>query len=324
MTGEDDEELRVAIIPHEQGGRRLDQVLVELFPEYSRSRLAAWVKDGRVLLDAQRVRAREKVLGGEEVTLEIEADAQTELTGEPIPLDVVFEDAGLLVINKPAGLVVHPGAGNPSGTLVNALLFHDPALAALPRAGVVHRLDKDTTGLMVIARTLRAHKALVEQLQARAISREYRAVVQGRVTAGGTLDAPIGRHRVDRTRMAVRDDGRTAITHYRVLARYRHHSLLRVMLETGRTHQIRVHMAQLRHPIVGDPVYGGRLAIPRGATQRLAEALRGMRRQALHAGRLALAHPVSGEPMHWEAPLPADMQELVEALSEDLEAGAEG
>jgi 23S rRNA pseudouridine1911/1915/1917 synthase len=320
MSSEDEEELKVAIIPHAQGGRRLDQVLVELFPEYSRNRLATWVREGRIRLDARRVRAREKVLGGEEVTLDAQAEPMTELTGEPIPLAIVYEDADILVIDKPAGLVVHPGAGNPAGTLVNGLLFHDPALAALPRAGVVHRLDKDTTGLMVVARTLRAHKSLVEQLQARSVSREYRAVVQGRVTAGDTVDAPIGRHRGDRTRMAVRDDGRPAVTHYRVLERYRNHTLLRVTLETGRTHQIRVHMAQLRHPIVGDPVYGGRLTIPKAATARLETALRGMQRQALHAARLALVHPVTDVPMHWESPLPADMQDLIEALREDLAA----
>jgi 23S rRNA pseudouridine1911/1915/1917 synthase len=314
---DEDEQLRLAIIPAHLAGKRLDQALAELFPEYSRSRLAGWIKDGRVLLDAQRPRPREKVLGGEEVSIEIEPEVQTALSGEPIALSLVYEDSDILVIDKSAGLVVHPGAGNPSGTLVNALLFHDPGLAGLPRAGVVHRLDKDTTGLMVVARSLPAHKALVEQLQARTVAREYQAVVRGVLTAGGTIEAPIGRHPVDRTRMAVREDGRAAITHYRVIERYRHHSLLRVKLETGRTHQIRVHMAQVRHAIVGDPVYAGRLAIPGGATARLGEALRALHRQALHACRLALMHPVTGVPMSWESPLPGDMQALVEALRED-------
>jgi 23S rRNA pseudouridine1911/1915/1917 synthase len=320
---DDDEQLRLAIIPVHLAGKRLDQALAELFPEYSRSRLAGWIKDGRVLLDAQRPRPREKVLGGEEVSIELEPEIQTTLSGEPIALSLVYEDADILVIDKPVGLVVHPGAGNPNGTLVNALLFHDPGLAALPRAGVVHRLDKDTTGLMVVARSLRAHKALVEQLQARTVSREYQAIVQGVLTAGGTIEAPIGRHPVDRTRMAVRENGRAAVTHYRVIERYRHHSLLRVMLETGRTHQIRVHMAQLRHAIVGDPVYGGRLAVPRGATLRLGEALRALRRQALHACRLCLVHPVTGVPMSWDSPLPGDMQALVEALREDARLNGE-
>jgi 23S rRNA pseudouridine1911/1915/1917 synthase len=234
-------------------------------------------------------------------------------------LDVVYEDADLLVINKPAGLVVHPGAGNASGTLLNGLLAHAPQLESLPRAGIVHRLDKDTSGLLLVAKSLPAHTALVRDLAERRVSRQYLAICSGVLTGGGTIDAAIDRHPVDRTRMAVRDDGRPAVTHYTVVERFRAHTCVKVALETGRTHQIRVHFAYRRHPLVGDPVYGGRLALPAGASESLRDALRTFRRQALHATRLELRHPVTGEELVFEAPPPADFQSLLRTLREDVE-----
>ena len=308
-------------IPATLRGRRLDQALAELVQEYSRSRLQQWIRAGHVTVDARVARVRETVQGGERVCIDAEIATQTVDTPEPIGLDIVYEDADLLVINKPAGLVVHPAAGNPSGTLLNALLHHDSGLATLPRAGIVHRLDKNTSGLMVVARNLVAHKRLVEALQARIVKREYLAVVNSVLTAGGTIDAPIGRHPVDRKRMAVVAGGKEAITHYRVEARYRAHTLVRVTLETGRTHQIRVHMAHNHTPILGDPVYGGRLRLPAGASEELRALLGSFRRQALHATRLALQHPGSGEQVDWEAAVPADMAALLETLQQDA-AGA--
>lgn len=303
----------------EYAGKRLDQALAQLFPDYSRSRLQQWVKEGRVTLDGAPCRPRDKLLGGEWVSLEAHLQEQVACQPQPIELAIVYEDEALLVIDKPAGLVVHPAAGNPDGTLQNALLHHDPELIQLPRAGIIHRLDKETTGLLVIARTPAAHKQLVEQLQARAFDREYRAVVSGVMTAGGSVDEPIGRHPTQRTRMAVNYAGKEAVTHYRVLERFRAHTYLRVKLETGRTHQIRVHMAHIRHPLVGDPVYAGRLRQPAGACERLREQLRSFRRQALHARRLGLTHPLRDEWVEWESPLPADMRQLLEVLKEDLQ-----
>ena len=312
-----------AVIPETAAGRRFDAVLAELFPDYSRSRLSAWIKSGDALLDGQQVRPRDPVRGGECVSLSVVLDVQTRSEPEDIALDVLFEDEHVIVIDKPAGLVVHPGAGNPTGTLVNALLHRDPSLNALPRAGIVHRLDKDTSGVMVVARTLVAHTALVAQLSAREVHRQYLAVVSGALVSGGTADAAIDRHPRDRLRMAVRDDGREAVTHYRLRERFRAHTLLECRLETGRTHQIRVHMAHLKHPIIGDPLYGGSLKLPRGATDELVAALRGFRRQALHAETLEFVHPVSGEPVRCSAPMPADMQALVKALKDDSRAFAE-
>jgi 23S rRNA pseudouridine1911/1915/1917 synthase len=257
------------------------------------------------------------VRGGETVVLTAVLEIQTRSEPEDIALDVLHEDADVFVLNKPAGLVVHPGAGNPAGTLVNALLHRDPALAALPRAGIVHRLDKDTSGVMVVARTLPAHTALVEQLSAREVHRQYLAVVLGALVSGGTVNAAIDRHPRDRLRQAVREDGREAITHYRLRERFRAHTLLECRLETGRTHQIRVHMAHIKHPIVGDPLYGGPLKLPKGATTELVESLRGFKRQALHAETLEFAHPVSGEPIRCSAPMPADMQALIATLRQD-------
>ena len=312
-------------IPEHLNGRRLDQALAELVPEYSRSRLQQWIRGGQVMLDDRVPGVRERLRGGETVRIDARITAEGVDAPEAIPLELVHEDDHLLVINKPPGLVVHPAAGNPSGTLLNALLHHDPRLATLPRAGIVHRLDKDTSGLMVVARSLVAHRRLVEALQERNITREYLAVVNGVLTAGGRVDAPIGRHPVDRKRMAVVAGGREAITHYRVITRFRAHTLVRVRLETGRTHQIRVHMASIQSPVLGDPLYGGRLRLPRGAGDVLRNVLRDFRRQALHAERLELVHPASGKLMAWQAPLPPDMEFLVNALREDSRgAGASG
>ena len=310
-------ETRTAQVPEVAAGRRFDAVLAELFPEYSRSRLAEWIKSGDARLDGREVRPRDPVRGGETVSLAVVLEIQTHSEPEDIALDILHEDEHVFVLDKPAGLVVHPGAGNPAGTLVNALLHRDPALAALPRAGIVHRLDKDTSGVMVVARTLPAHTALVEQLSARQVHRQYLAVVVGALVSGGTVNAPIDRHPRDRLRQAVREDGREAVTHYRLRERFRAHTLLECRLETGRTHQIRVHMAHIKHPIIGDPLYGGPLKLPKQATDDLVAALRGFRRQALHAEVLEFVHPVSGEPIRCAAPMPADMQALVATLRED-------
>lgn len=307
---------RVATVPFATAGRRFDQVLAELFPEYSRSRLSEWIKAGRAVLDGQVRRPRDTVRGGEAICLDAIAGIETSAGPEAIALTIVHADADVLVIDKPAGLVVHPGAGNPRGTLVNALLHYDAKQAEVPRAGIVHRLDKDTSGLMVVARNLRAHAALVEQLSTRAVHRQYLAVAMGPMIAGGTVDAPIGRHPNDRVRMAVVKNGREAVTHYRVRERFRAHTLVECRLETGRTHQIRVHMAHIKHPLVGDPVYS-RLANPRGATPELVEALRGFRRQALHAEKLAFEHPVSGESLTFTSEPPADFLVLLAALRAD-------
>ena len=294
---EDDFELQEATVPLELAGRRFDQALAEMFPEYSRSRLAEWIKAGDALLDGQPVRPRDPVRGGEAVAVNLRTRVETHSEAEAIALDVRYQDADVLVIDKPAGLVVHPGAGNPRGTMVNALLHLDPALAELPRAGIVHRLDKDTSGLMVVARSLRAHSSLIEQLSGREVHRQYLAVVVGPMIAGGTVDAPIGRHPTDRIRQAVvkEGQGKQAVTHYRVRERFRAHTLVECRLETGRTHQIRVHMAYAKHPLIGDPLYGGSFKLPKAATPELVEALRGFRRQALHAEKLSFRHPVSGE-----------------------------
>ena len=314
---------RHALVPAAAAGRRLDAVLAELFPEYSRSRLSAWIKAGQVTVDGAPARPRDPVHGGETIVLDAVEEVQTHAVAEDIPLDVLYEDEHVFVLDKPAGLVVHPGAGNPAGTLVNALLHRDPALDKLPRAGIVHRLDKDTSGVMVVARTLQAHTALVAQLSAREVHRQYLAIVVGALVSGGTADAAIDRHPRDRLRMAVREDGKDAVTHYRLRERFRAHTALECRLETGRTHQIRVHMNHLKHPIVGDPLYGGSLRLPKGASEALIAALRGFKRQALHAEVLAFAHPVTGEAIRCEAPVPADMQALMALLREDAAAHAE-
>jgi len=303
-------------VPEAYAGARLDVVVAQLVPEVSRSRLQAWMREGRVRLnDAVVTRPRTAVQAGDQLRVERPPPVREPmLAPQPMALDVVHEDAALLVIHKPAGLVVHPGAGNPDGTLQNALLHHAPELADVPRAGLVHRLDKETSGLLVVARTLAAHTRLVAALQQREISREYDAVVLGEMISGGTIDEPMGRHAVDRKRMAVRPDGRPAVTHYRIAARYPGFTRLRVTLETGRTHQIRVHMAALGYPIVGDPVYGGRRRLPAGLPAQAREQIQGFGRQALHARRLGLHHPLSGEWCAWEAPWPDDLRALIGVL----------
>jgi len=314
-----DKTLQTARIPPSAAGRRLDQALAELFPDFSRSRLTAWVRAGDVLLDGVAVPPRHIVRGDEVVTLHAQATQAVELAPESIALDIRYEDAEVLVINKPAGLVVHPGAGQPGGTLQNALLHHDARLAEIPRAGIVHRLDKDTSGLMVVARTLRAHAALVEQLQARDVHRQYEAIVYGAMIAGGSVDAPIGRHPRDRIKQAVVEEpsGKQALTHYRVRERFRAHTLIECRLETGRTHQIRVHMAHVQHPLVGDAVYGSGLRLPKGATPELVDALRAFRRQALHAEKLEFVHQKTGKSVSVTAERPGDLEQLVRTLRED-------
>ena len=311
---------RSARVPLAMAGQRLDRVVAEIFPDFSRSRLADWIKGGRLTVDGRAARPRDPVLGGETVDLATDLEQQVDAAGEAIELAIVHEDKHLLIVDKPPGLVVHPGAGNPTGTLQNALLHHDPKLVEIPRAGIVHRLDKDTSGVMVVARTLAAHTRLVEMIAAREMHRRYEAIVYGAIVAGGTIDAPIGRHRHERTKMAVLEEGdsaREAVTHYRVRERYRAHTRVQVDLETGRTHQIRVHFAHIRHPLVGDPVYGG-LKLPKGASEAFVAALRGFRRQALHAERLEFPHPVTGKPIVAEARRPADLEALIAALRADL------
>lgn len=305
------------VVPSELAGQRLDQALASLYREHSRSRISDWIKRGEVLVNEAPARPRDKLAGGENIDIRarIETDSGTE--AEAMALDIIHEDNDILVINKPVGLVVHPGAGNPRHTLMNALLHHAPSLAPIPRAGIVQRLDKDTSGLMVIAKTLTAHTALVEALQARQIKREYLAVVNGVLTAGGTIDQPIGRHPRQRTRMAVVAQGKPAVTHYRVVERYRAHTQVRVQLETGRTHQIRVHMAWAYHPIVGDPLYGSRPKLPPAADESVRITIQGFKRQALHACSLSLTHPQTGETCRFDATPPADMRQLCEQLAAD-------
>ena len=309
-------------IPDAQRGQRLDQALAILFPDFSRTRLKTWIEAGRIVVDGAAAKPRDLVRGGEVVRVTPLSEAQVEIAPEPIALDVIYEDPSLFIVNKPAGLVVHPGAGNPRSTLQNALLSLDPALANLPRAGIVHRLDKETSGLLVVARTPAAHLRLTKALAGHEVEREYEAVVIGVLTAGGTVDAPIDRHPVDRLRMAVRASGRAAVSHYRVIERFRAQTHVRVHLESGRTHQIRVHMTHAGFPLVGDPLYGKRLVLPKAATARLVGVLQGFRRQALHAARLSFTHPATGEPVEFRAPLPADFTELLDALREDARAQA--
>ena len=308
-----------AIVPAALAGKRLDQALVQLFPDYSRVRLQEWIRQQLILVDGHSRRPRDRLAGGETITLQATLTPQENWQAQAIPLTIIHEDDALLVVNKPVGLVVHPAAGNPDNTLVNALLNHAPALAQLPRAGIVHRLDKDTSGLLVVAKTLSAHTQLIKQLQARTVKREYQAIVTGHLIAGGTVDAPIGRHPLQRQKMAVLDFGKPAVTHYRVVERFAAHTRLKVQLETGRTHQIRVHMAHIRHPLVGDTTYGGRFQLPKHAGDALRQALRTFNHQALHAQRLGLMHPLTHEYQEWQTPLPPDLQQLLEALRADNE-----
>lgn len=313
-------ELHELTVPDELAGERLDVALARLLPQYSRARLQRWIDEGRVQADGgDAALRRRRVVAGQRlrVLAEFVADERVAAGEARVPFRIVHRDAAILVIDKPPGLVVHPGAGNREGTLQNALLAMDPALARVPRAGIVHRLDKDTSGVMVVARTPLAHAAVVRALAAREVGREYLALCQGRLTGGGTVDEPIGRHRTQRTRMAVRPDGREAVTHYRIERRLREHTLVRATLETGRTHQIRVHLAHVGHPVVGDPVYGGRKRLPRGASPTVIAALGAFRRQALHAARLVLAHPTTTRELAFEAPLPEDFAALLAVLEDD-------
>ncbi|AYO15573.1 23S rRNA pseudouridine(1911/1915/1917) synthase RluD [Vibrio owensii] len=303
-----------------QLGQRLDQAIAELFADFSRSRLKEWLLAGKVQVNGEVVtKPRTKVMGGEDITLQAELEDEERWEAQDIPLDIVYEDEDIIVINKPRDFVVHPGAGTPDGTVLNALLHHYPDIAEVPRAGIVHRLDKDTTGLMVVAKTVPAQTRLVRALQKRNITREYEAIAIGRMTAGGKVDKPIGRHSTKRTLMAVAPMGKHAVTHYRVAEHFREHTRIRLRLETGRTHQIRVHMSYLQHPLLGDTAYGGRARIPTGASQELTEMIRGFDRQALHAVMLRFEHPVTGEELEFHAPVPDDMVEMTEALRKDTE-----
>ncbi len=310
---EDDLQLS-AEVPEAYAGLRLDQACARLFDAYSRARLQTWIEGGRLLLNGEpQLRTRHPVAAGDQLVLDTEAEEDTRIEAQDLPLSVVYADRDLAIIDKPAGLTVHPGAGQRASTLQNALLFHFPRSAAVPRAGIVHRLDKDTSGLLVVALNLKAHAHLVAELARREIRREYDALVQGQLIAGATIDAPIGRHPRERLKMAVVADGREAVTHYRVQERYEQHSWLRVKLETGRTHQIRVHLAHVRHPIIGDSVYGGSVRCA-GMPDALRTALKTFPRQALHARELELTHPRSGKRMSWLAEPPVDMQALAAGL----------
>lgn len=299
-------------IPPECSGLRLDQALQQLLPDYSRSRLQTWIKEKRVTLDGRSTAPKQAVWGGEKVVVEPELHpSETAFLPEEIALDIVYEDDALIVINKPAGLVVHPGSGNWQGTMLNALLHHAPQLAGIPRAGIVHRLDKETSGLLVVAKTLVAQTDLVRQLQARTVKRDYLAIVQGILEQDGTVEAPLGRHPTQRVKMAIIHNGKPAVTHYAVLEHFDTHTLVRCSLETGRTHQIRVHMQSIGHPLAGDPVYGGK---PLNLPPDLREAIKALGRQALHAERLGLIHPLTREAMEWRADLPQDMTDLLKVL----------
>lgn len=313
-------------VPDDQGGRRFDQIAAACFPTFSRARLQDWIREGFLVVDGKARKPKEKLYGGEKLSLSVEVQPEGQWEAENIPLDIVYQDNEIMVINKPVGLVVHPAAGNYTGTLLNALLYHYPDNAALPRAGIVHRLDKDTTGLMVVARSLAAHTDLVAQLQDRTVHREYEAVVRGVMTGGGVVDAPIGRHPQNRLKMAVVRGGKPSVTHYRVVKRYQAHTHIRLNLQTGRTHQIRVHMSHQHFPLVGDDLYGGGLKLPKSCPAALEAVLRAFRRQALHARQLGLIHPVTGEYMEWEVPLTADFQALLDSLveNEPLSNGSRG
>ena len=311
-----------ALVPIQCHGMRLDQVAAELFPDYSRNRLATWIKEGRLMVDGRTVKPRDKATASAQVTLMVTDEPVIDWQPQRLPLDIIFEDEHILVVNKPAGVVVHPAAGHADSTLVNALLAHSPELDALPRGGIVHRLDKETSGIMFVARTSLAHKSLVAQLSERTVSRTYCAVSTGALTGGGKIDAPIDRHPMARTKMAVVADGKPAVTHYRIAHRFKHYTQLQVNLETGRTHQIRVHMAHRKWPLIGDPVYGGRQRVPAGASDLLISTLRGFPRQALHAQALEFEHPASGDWMEFETDLPDDLVNLLEVLEREDRFGS--
>ena len=314
-------QILTAVLSHDTLGDRLDIAIVPLFSEYSRSRIQKWIKEGNVTLDGVVWnKPKQTVLGGERVELKVEIETDLNAPAQDIPLNIIYEDDSVMIINKSVGMVVHPGAGNPDGTIMNALLFHNPDLRDVPRAGIVHRLDKDTSGLMVVAKTIPAQTHLVDQLQRHDVERIYDAVVVGKMSVGGTVDKPIGRSPKDRTKMAIREfGGKDAVSHYRVLERFREYTRVRVKLETGRTHQIRVHMASLGYSLVGDQTYGKRFRIPKGMDNELVDFLRNFKRQALHAGALSFEHPVTGRKVKWKAEMPDDMFELIDVLREDIE-----
>ena len=302
------------IIPDRMTGYRLDVALSEMMPDYSRSKITAWIKSGDALVNNKTFKPKDKVNGSQMVMLSLNKKQNNDWSAENIALNIVFEDEDIIVINKQFGIVTHPGAGNWTGTLANALLYYDPSLSKLDRAGIVHRLDKNTSGLMVIARNEKSQKYLIEQLQSHLVDREYSAIVYGHMIAGGTIDEPIGRDPKDRVKQAVSMSGKDATTHYRAIDRFKSHTHVKAILETGRTHQIRVHLSYVGHSLIGDPMYGGRVRFPKKASEELKEALLNFKRQALHSKKLTLAHPISGESMSWKAPLPDDMLELLKVL----------
>lgn len=305
------------VIPDNYANERLDQALAKLLPDYSRTQIQEWLEAGSILVDGRVKKGKVKIKGSEKITVEAEIKSQPNWEAQALPLQIIYEDDELIIIDKPAGLVVHPGSGNADHTLLNALLHHAPSLQMLPRAGILHRLDKSTSGLLAVAKTAAALKHISQQLKQRSILREYQAIVCGILISGGCIDAPIDRHHLQRKRMAVVETGKQAVTHYRIAEKYRSHTRLKIRLETGRTHQIRVHMAHIRHPVVGDPVYGGRLQLAKGMSPELIEALRNFKRQALHAFGLGLIHPATQEFMRWEIDLPQDMSELIKLLRKD-------
>ena len=304
------------IIPERMTGDRLDVALSEMLPDYSRSKITAWIKSGDALINNKAFKPKDKVNGSQMVMLSLNKKQNNDWSAENIALNIVFEDEDIIIINKPFGLVTHPGAGNWNGTLANALLYYDPKLSKLDRAGIVHRLDKNTSGLMVIARNEKSQKYLVEQLQSHSVVREYSAIVYGHMISGGSVNDPIGRDPKDRIKQAVSSNGKDATTHYRVIDRFKSHTHVKAILETGRTHQIRVHLSHIGYPLLGDPMYGGRVRFPKKASEILKESLLGFKRQALHSKKLTLNHPSTGELMSWKAPLPDDMLELLDILSE--------
>ena len=304
------------IIPERMSGQRLDAVLSELLPDLSRSKIVAWIKSGKASINNKSFKPKDKALGNEIVYLSIDQKEKISWTPEKIPLEIVFEDAEIIVINKPFGLVTHPGAGNWNGTLANALLNYDASLLNIDRAGIVHRLDKNTSGLMVVAKNAKSQKYLVEQLQSHSVVREYSAIVYGHMISGGTIDNPIGRDPKDRVKQSVLLNGKKAITHYRVIDRYHNHTHVKAVLETGRTHQIRVHLSHIGHPLIGDPLYGGQVRFPKKAKNELKATLKGFNRHALHSKKITLIHPESGKSMSWKSELPEDMQRLLSALKD--------
>ena len=309
-------EIITILIPERMIGERIDAAISEMLPDYSRSKITLWIKAGDALINEKTFKPKDRVTGNEVVYLSLNQKQSNDWVAEKIPLNIVYEDEDIIVINKQFGLVTHPGVGNWTGTLANALLYYDSSLSKLDRAGIVHRLDKNTSGLMVVAKNEKSQKYLVEQLQAHSIDREYSAIVYGHMIAGGTIDEPIGRDSKDRVKQSVSANGKEAVTHYRAIDRFKSHTHVKAILETGRTHQIRVHLSHAGYPLIGDPMYGGRVRFPKKANEVLKETLLNLKRQALHSKKLTLSHPISGKLMSWKAPLPKDMQSLLDVLKE--------